>query len=72
MVHNAPTSVVKQRNQPPLNEVGGDEAAGSPTTSVKPVHAEKDILSSPEDDSSLDETPSGEDPIILLSFQSTH
>jgi hypothetical protein len=51
MVHNAPTSVAKQRNQPPLNEVGGDEAAGSPATSVKPVHTEKDILSSPEDDS---------------------
>jgi hypothetical protein len=63
MVHKAPASVAEQQNPPLLNEAGGDEAVGSPAASVKPVHAEKDIISSPKDDSSLDETPLGEDPI---------
>ena len=42
------------------DEAGGDEAAGSPAASVKPGPAEKDALSSPEDDSSIDETPCGD------------
>jgi hypothetical protein len=43
------------------NEAGGDEAVGSLAASIKLVPAEKDILSSPEDDSSLDETSCGEE-----------
>jgi hypothetical protein len=35
---------------------GGDEAVRSPAASVKPVLVEKDPLSSPDDDSSIDET----------------
>jgi hypothetical protein len=46
------------------NEAGGDEATRSSAASVKPVPAEKDILFSPEDDLSLDETQCGEEHII--------
>jgi hypothetical protein len=55
-------SVAKQQGScpPSLNEAGGDEAAGSSAASVKPMPVEKDILSSPEDDLSLDETPCGD------------
>jgi hypothetical protein len=61
-VPEATGSVAKQRGlcPPSPNEAGGDEAAGSPAASVKLAPTEKDILSSPEDDSSLDETPYGE------------
>ena len=59
-------SVAKQKGshtQTP-NEAGGDEAARSPAASIKPVLAEKDALSSPEDDLSLDEPPCGDGPNI--------
>ena len=63
-VPEAPDSVAEQRGSclPSLHEAGGNEAAGSHAASVKPAHVEKDALSSPKDDSSLDETPSGDWP----------
>ena len=61
-VHEAPDSVAEQqKSSPPLpNEAGGDEAAGSPSASVNAVPEEKDALSSPEDDSSDDESQDGD------------
>ena len=43
-------------------EAGGDEAAGSPTPSVAAAAEGKGAISSPEDDSSVDESPSGDGP----------
>jgi hypothetical protein len=45
-------------------EAGGDEAAGSPTPSVAAAPEEKGAISSPEDDSSVDESPCGDGPSI--------
>ena len=57
---------------PPLpNEAGGDEAAGSPGASVKAVQEEKGALSSPEDDSSIDESQNGDKCHPRASFRST-
>jgi len=47
-------------------EVGGDEAAGSPAASVSAVPEEKGAISSPEDDSSVDESPSSDGPAFLV------
>ena len=57
-VHEAMNSVAKQRGSSPPspNEAGGDEAAGSPSASIDAVQEEKEALSSPEDDSSNDES----------------
>ena len=45
---------------------GGDEAAGSPVASVTAVHEEKGAISSPEDDSSANESPSSDGHTILV------
>jgi hypothetical protein len=47
-----------------LVEAGGEEAAGSPTPSVAAAPEEKGAISSPEDDSSADESPCGDGPIV--------
>jgi hypothetical protein len=48
-------------SSPPLSiRTGGDEAAGSPAASVSADAAEKGAISSPEDDSLVDESPSGD------------
>ena len=61
-VPEAPDSVAEQqRSSPPTpNKAGGDEAAGSPGASVNGVPEEKDALSSPDDDSSNDESQDGD------------
>ena len=45
-------------------EAGGDEAAGSPTPSVAATPEEKGAISSPEDDSSADESPCDDGPTV--------
>jgi len=45
-------------------EAGGDEAAGSPTHSVAAAPEEKGAISSPDDDSSADESPCGDGLIV--------
>ena len=44
----------------PPNEAGGDEAAGSPAVSINALPGDKGAISSPEDESSKDESPRGE------------
>jgi hypothetical protein len=44
----------------PPNEAGGDEAAGSPAVSINAAPGDKGAISSPEDESSEDESPRGE------------
>ena len=44
------------------SEAGGDKAAGSPTPSVAAAAEGKGAISSPEDDLSADESPSGDGP----------
>lgn len=65
---DGPTALAEQAHDPPrLPEgAGGDVAAGSPATSVLAVPEEKDALSSPEDDSSSDESPCGEGTAVLV------
>ena len=55
-------SVAKQQDPcPPLPiEAGGDQAAKTPAISNKLVPVENSSISSPEDDSSLNETPRGD------------
>ena len=55
-------TLAKQEQCPstPPNEAGGDEAAGSPAVSVNAVPGDKGAISSPEDESSEDESPRGE------------
>ena len=57
-----PNTLAEREEYSPLSslETGGDEAAGSPATSVIADEAEKGPLSSPEDDSINDESPSGD------------
>ena len=45
-------------------EAGGDEAAGSLTPSVAAAPEDKGAISSPENDSSADESPSGDGPAV--------
>ena len=47
-------------------EAGGDEAAGSPAASITSVPEEKGAISSPDDDSSVDESPSGDGNTVLV------
>jgi hypothetical protein len=47
-------------------EAGGDEAAGSPAASITTVPGDKGAISSPDDDLSVDESPSGEGHTILV------
>ena len=47
-------------------EAGGDEAAGSPPTSIATVPRERGAMSSPEDDSSIDESPSSDGHTLLV------
>ena len=49
-----------------LSKEGGDEATRSPAANVSAVPMEKGALSSPEDDSSIDESPSGDGRTILV------
>jgi hypothetical protein len=70
MVANAADGMMKLHPNPAEQETfpcvliqpGGNEAARSPVTSVAAACLKKETLSSPEDDSSLDETPCGEVP----------
>ncbi len=43
-----------------MANAGGDEAAGSPATSIASAPCETGTLSSPEDELSMDRTPLGE------------
>jgi hypothetical protein len=62
-----PNVLAKQVNNPPSLPVkgGGDAAAGSPAASISAVPEEKGAISSPEDDSSADESPSGDGPVLV-------
>ena len=59
---DGPNTLAERDLWSPLSphEAGGDEAAGSPAASVATVAGEKGALSSPEDDSSIDESPCGD------------
>ena len=60
--------LAERENDPPLSPVkaGVDKAAGSPAPSISAVPEEKDAISSPEDDSSADESPSGDGHAVLV------
>jgi hypothetical protein len=47
-------------------EAGGDAAAGSPTPSITAAPGEKGAISSSEDDSSADQSPSGDGHTVLV------
>jgi hypothetical protein len=57
-----PSTLTEREQCSPLSslETGGDEAARSPAASITAVAMEKGALSSPEDDSTVDESPSGD------------
>jgi hypothetical protein len=63
-----PNVLAEQENYPPCLpvEAGGDEAARSPAASITAVPEEKGAISSPEDDSSTDESPSGDGHTVLM------
>jgi hypothetical protein len=56
-----PNTLAKQEHGTPHlpAEASGDKAAGSPAASIATVAREKGAISSPEDDLSMDESPSG-------------
>jgi hypothetical protein len=56
------TTLAKQEKYSPHLpiEAGGNEAAGSPVASIAAVPGDKGAISSPEDESSEDESPRGE------------
>ncbi len=60
--HGVPAPLDERESSKPLLsfKAGGDEAAGSPAASVSAAAAEKGALSSPEDDSSIDESLMGD------------
>ena len=62
VARDGPGSLAERDLSPPLSSVrtGGDEAAGSPTTSVSVDVWEKGAISSLEDDSLVDESLSGD------------
>jgi len=68
MEPEGPNPLAEQESDSPQSpvEAGGDEAAGSPTPSISAVAEEKGAISSPEDDSSADESPSGDDHTVLV------
>jgi hypothetical protein len=67
MEPKGPNVFAKRVNDPPNFpiETGGGEAAGSPAASISAAPDVKGAISSPEDDSSADESPSG-DGLILV------
>jgi hypothetical protein len=58
--------LAESEHDPPHSpvEAGGDEAAGSPAPSIAAASEEKGAISSPEDDSSANESPSGDGPVV--------
>jgi hypothetical protein len=67
MEPEGPNVLAKQVNNPPNLPVktGGGEAAGSPAASISAAPEVKGAISSPEDDSSTDESPSGDGPVLV-------
>jgi hypothetical protein len=63
-----PTILAKQEHGTPHSpvEAGGDAAAGSPAASIAAVPEEKGASSSPEDASSVDESPCGDGHTITM------
>jgi hypothetical protein len=59
---DGPSTLAERELSSPLSSIwtGGDKAAGSPATSVIADATEKGALSSSEDDSFIDESPSGD------------
>ena len=63
-----PNTLAEQEHGTPHSpvEAGGDKAAGSPTAGIATVAGEKGAISSPEDDLSVDESPSGDGHTITV------
>jgi hypothetical protein len=63
-----PNALAERETDSPRSpiEAGGDEATGSPTPSISAAPEEKGAISSPEDDSYADESPSGDGYTILV------
>ena len=68
MEPEGPNVLAEQENDPPHSpvEAGGDEATGSPAASITDVPEEKGAISSLEDDSSADESPSSDGHTVLV------
>ena len=68
MEREGPNVLAEREHDPPRSpiEAGGDEATGSPAASISAVPEEKGAISSPEDDSSEDKSPSGDGHTVLV------
>jgi len=68
MIKTMPATAEQEESSPVLIEASGDKDVGSPSVSIAATCPERGTLSSPQDDSSMDEGLCGEriEPVSIL------